>query len=90
MAGTEEEPRVWESDESGGCRARWDLHAMDDGSGLLIPIFAMLAPGQDGGGVYGKDGGGNGRKGRKRERRSMDREETRLAMYGRDCVNGCW
>jgi hypothetical protein len=25
-----------------------DLHAMDDGSGLLIPIFAMLVSEQDG------------------------------------------
>lgn len=40
--------RLWKSDESGGISCwNWvDLHAIDDGSGLLIPIFAMLVSGQ--------------------------------------------
>lgn len=58
-----------------------DLHAMDDGSGLLIPIFAMLQPEQDGEEewVVRTEEETDVKAGRGREK-SMDREETRLAM----------
>lgn len=48
---------------------RVDLHAIDDGSGLLIPIFAMLVSRQDGR-RYGRERteGDSRCKGRKRER----------------------
>lgn len=68
---------------------RLDLHAIDDGSGLLIPIFAMLVSRQDGR-RYCRERteGGIGVKGRRREREKYGSQRNTAAMYVQDCVNG--
>ena len=65
-----------------------DLHAMDDGSGLLIPIFAMLVSRRDGRRYERErpEGGIGVKVGRGRERFGSQRNTA--AMYVRDCVNG--
>lgn len=48
MAGTGLRPAGLGERRERGLSGRVDLHAMDAGSGLLIPIFATLVSGQDG------------------------------------------
>lgn len=52
-----------------------DLHAMDAGSGLLIPIFATLVSGQDGERCRGS-------RYRVRERKVVGRRRGRQKSYG--------